>query len=343
MSAKPADNPEPKPVRGGKLTMSLNRDAGGLDPHAGTAVTFNYAAGMYEQLWRQTLSPSGETVPEPWLAESWEFTSPTTLVFKLRQGVMFHDGSEFDAHVAQWNFEHMMAPASKFNTRAQLVALIKSTQVVDSYTFQINLPSPNYLFLEAFSAGSPPGPNCYMVSPAYYERVGEGEMARKPMGTGPFKFVEWVPNDHLTMVRNDSYWGKDSFGTQLPYLDEVIWKPIEDPTAAFNSLRAGTVDWLSQILPTDAQIARNDPKLKVLEDPGSMPYVDFQILEGPFQNTQIRQAFNWGIDREAIHRSVYLGTGATPSTRLPSTHWATDPSEPFYTYDPEKARLSSAK
>ena len=158
------------------------------------------------------------------------------------------------------------------------------------------------------------------------------------MGTGPYKFVEWVPNDHLTMTRFENYWGKDSFGTQLPYLDEIVWKPIEDPTAAFNALRAGSTDVIMQILPTDAQIARNDSKLKIVEDPGGYQYIDLQVLEGPFTDKRLRQAFNWAIDREIIHRSVYLGLGGVPTTRLPETHWATDPSEPYFKHDPDKAK-----
>jgi peptide/nickel transport system substrate-binding protein len=322
-------------MRGGTLTLSLGRDANGLDPHYGTTgTTSSYAACFYNQLWRPTLASDGTMSPQPELAESWEWLNPMTLLFKLRNGVQFHDGSEFDASVAKWNYDRVMAPESPGAFRQTYTRWIQSTQAIDKYTFEITLTEPNQLFFDDFV----PSPATYMMSPAYVQRVGDTEVARTPMGTGPFRFVEWVQNDHLSCRPFENYWDTDSFGVQRPYVDELVWKPIGDITALFNALRAGTSDWIYAMLPTDVQTAKNDPNLKISVDPGGYQWMDLQVLTPPFNDQRLRQALNWAIDRQAILRGIYLGQGDVPTTRLPKTHWATDPSEVYYSFDPAKAK-----
>ena len=331
-----------RPARGGKATLGVLRDPNELDPSSLTSgATSTYSELFYNTLWRSTLTASG-FVAEPELAESWEFTDPTTLVFKLRKGVQFHDGSGFDANVAKWNFDKLIAPDSKSLVKAQLAAIYKSTQVVDQYTFRMNLVGPSGVLWFAnnsnvFNVGA------FMLSPAYYEKVGPTEVARTPMGTGPFRLVEWVKGDHLTARRFENYWNKDSFGVQLPYLDEVTYKPVADTTVLFNALRTGSLDWITAILPTDVKTAQSDPSLKVVIDQGSVQGMTLNVVTGPFQDRRRREAVSWAIDREAIHSGVYLGYGFVPKWLMPEGSEWIDPSVPYYTYDPAKAKAALAQ
>ena len=324
-----------KPLRGGKATLAVQREANELDGEmASTGQAVMYSRLFYNQLWRASMTSTGFKA-EPELAESWELTNPTTLVFHLRKGVQFHDGSEFDATVAQWNFERVAKAGSKSPGMSRIIAAVKSAQVIDKYTFQFNLVAPSpYLFENGLGFTH----YWWMMSPAYYDKVGDTGFARSPMGTGPFKLAEWVQGDHLTATRFDNYWDKDSFGVQRPYLDQVTFKPIADTTALFNALRSGSVDWVVTLLPTDVAIAKKDPTLKVTDDPGIIQNFSFNTKTPALADKRVRQAIAWAIDREAIAQGVYLGLGAVPKWYMPDGDAWNDASVPYYTFDQAKAK-----
>src|SRR5262249_11909132 len=141
----------------------------------------------------------------------------------------------------KWNFDRMMGPDSKYIVKAQLVSTVKSVQVIEKYTLQMNLVSSSSLFFENGSVQGGGFLSAFMTSPAYAQKVGDTGLARAPMGTGPFKLAEWVQNDHITATKFDGYWEKDSLGVQRPYLDQVTIKPIADTTVLFNALRTGGI------------------------------------------------------------------------------------------------------
>ena len=172
----------------------------------------------------------------PSLAESWQQPDPKTYIFKLRQGVKFHDGTDFNADAVKFNIERSLT--DKKSSRVAEIGFIQTVEVMDPYTVKFNLKAPFAPLLANLvdRAGM-------MLSPKAIQAGGE-DFTRKPVGagTGAFKFVEWVKDDHITLERNPNYWKKDAAGNQLPYLDKVTIRPIVDATVALTNLKTGDID-----------------------------------------------------------------------------------------------------
>lgn len=297
---------EPQP--GGTLRVGLQGDVTTMDPHMSTAALDR---DVYYQLYNTLvgLDPGLNIVPE--LAESWEAPDPLAYVFRLRKGVRFHDGSDFDAAVVKWNVERMVNPATGSIRRSEL-GNIKSVDVVDSHTVRFNLKEPDAALLATLTdrAGM-------MVSKAAVEKHGK-DFARNPVGTGPFQLAEWVKDDHVSVKRFPGYWKKG-----LPYLDEIVYKPIPDHTVKLTALRTGTLDLIDELPPKDVAPTRANAKLRVVETPGlGYRRIELNTARPPFSQKALRQAVAWAIHREAIHRAVFFGTGAVAQGPIPPRSWA---------------------
>ncbi len=297
---------EPQP--GGTLRIGLQGDVTTMDPHMSTAALDR---DVYYQLYNTLvgLDPGLNIVPE--LAESWEAPDPLSYLFRLRKGVRFHDGSDFDASIVKWNVERMVNPATGSIRRSEL-GNVKSVDVVDAHTVRFNLKEPDAALLATLTdrAGM-------MVSRAAVEKYGK-DFARNPVGTGPFQLAEWVKDDHVRVRRFAGYWKKG-----LPYLDEIVYKPIPDHTVKLTALRTGTLDLIDELPPKDVAPLRSNPKLRVIETP-SLGYrrIELNTTRPPFNQKALRQAVAWAINREAIHRAVFFGTGAVAQGPIPPRGWA---------------------
>ncbi len=213
----------------------MDADSTTMDPHRSTAAVDRQ---VYNNVYGKLVDIDTKFGIVPQLAQSWEIKNGgLTYVFKLRRGVKFHDGSDFDAEVVKWNFDRMRDPALASPRRSE-IAPIKEVKVVDPSTVEITLTAPFTPLLSVLSdrAGM-------MVSRAAVEKY-KDDFARNPVGTGPFRFVEWVKDDHLTLKRFDGYFEKG-----LPYLDEIVYRPIPDSTVRFTAMRTGQVDFMHQIAP----------------------------------------------------------------------------------------------
>ena len=228
------------PKRGGTLTVVHGVDISNFDVQS---------APGYEVVWinmnihNSLLTLDKDLQPVPDLAQRWE-VSPDGLVytFYLQEGVKFHDGTDMDAQAVKWNFDHMMDPQTRAATRV-FYTDVQALEVVDRHTVRFVLQEPNYLFplvVAGYRLGFP------MSSPTAFETMSEQERRLHPVGTGPFKLLEWVPNDHVTLVRNEHYWKKG-----LPYLDKIIFKVLNDPISQVSALKAGEVDMLNSMSPEE--------------------------------------------------------------------------------------------
>ena len=297
---------EPQP--GGTLRIGLQGDVTTMDPHMSTAALDR---DVYYQLYNTLvgLDPGLNIVPE--LAESWEAPDPLSYLFRLRKGVRFHDGSDFDASIVKWNVERMVNPATGSIRRSEL-GNVKSVDVVDAHTVRFNLKEPDAALLATLTdrAGM-------MVSRAAVEKFGR-DFARNPVGTGPFRLAEWVKDDHVGLKRFAGYWKKG-----LPHLDEIVYKPIPDHTVKLTALRTGTLDLIDELPPKDVAPTRANAKLRVVETP-SLGYrrIELNTTRPPFNQKALRQAVSWAIHREAIHRAVFFGTGAIAQGPIPPRSWA---------------------
>jgi peptide/nickel transport system substrate-binding protein len=291
------------PKRGGMLKVALNSDIIGVDPHGGSA---GVDRNVYTSVYNGLVAPDKDLNMVPDLAESWTTPDPTTYVFKLRANVKFHDGTPCDAQAVKQNFDWILDPGNT-SPRKPEIDDIDQVSVVDPLTVKITLKAPFSPFLSIISdrAG-------YIVSPTARAKFGK-DFARNPVGTGPFQFVEWVKDDHITFKRFDGY-----FEAGIPNLDQITYRPIPDLSVGLTELKTNNVDFLFSIDPKDVPDIKSTPNLAYLEGPG----VGYQGLwintaKGPLSTKALRQAVNLAVDREALLAAVYFGVGQIAQGPIP--------------------------
>ena len=255
------------------------------------------------------------------LATSWQITDGgRTYTFKLRQGVVFHDGTPFNADAVKFNFERML-DKSFGSPRFNEVSLVTSVTAVDPYTVRITLEKPYSPFLAVLSdrAGM-------MVSPAAAQKAGKG-LAREPVGTGPYKFVEKRPQERIVLERFDQHWDKNG-----GFVDRIIYRPFTDENARLANLRAGELDVIDQVAPADIPKLRTDPVLRLLERSGLEWQGMWIMVAGPpFNNKLLRQALNATIDRRTLVNVVFGETAVPANGPFPPA---------LFTYDvPANSRI----
>jgi peptide/nickel transport system substrate-binding protein len=291
------------PVRGGRLNVAIRVNPSSLDPVLARSgddrhTLFQLNEGLVALDEKLSIVPA--------LAESWSIPDPRTIVFKLRRGVKFHDGTDFNARAVQQHFDRLRDPATKSPWGSDYKE-IEAIVVVDDFTvkFALKAPSAPLLANLADMGGLIP-------SPAAIEKFGK-DYGRHPVGTGLFQFVEWVQDDHLLLRRNQQY---REHG--LPYLDEVFIRFIPDDTVKVTSLRSGDVDLIDFAPPRDAAALKADPSVRYVVTPG-LGYLHLQLNaeKPPFNNKALRQAVALAIDREAIGKVIYFGTGVPPKGPIP--------------------------
>jgi peptide/nickel transport system substrate-binding protein len=293
---------------------------------------------LYDPLVRWDLS-QGEELPAivPGLAESWEVRPDdlTKWVFKLRRGVKFHDGTDFNADAVVWNWDAVRnKDVPQYDPRqAGLVAaratVIKSWKKVDEHTVEFTTTRPSsfvpYQLVYVFYA-----------SPAQWEKVGRDwqALAHNPAGTGPFKLARLVPRERAELVRNQDYWDKQ----RLPKADRVVLLPMPEATTRLAALRTGQVDWI-EVPPPDAipTLRQAGFQITMRAYPHNWTHT-LNLRHPPWDNKLVRQAANYAIDREGICRSL-LNQTCMPAIGevYPGHPWFGTP-KVHYEYNPAKAR-----
>ncbi|SFN63727.1 peptide/nickel transport system substrate-binding protein [Cohaesibacter marisflavi] len=303
-----------------------------LDPAADTAVNdFRILVNMYDGLVRYK---DGTLEVEPSLAKSWTISDDgMTYIFKLREGVKFHDGTDFNAEAVKFNFDRMLKDDHPYHDTgpfplAFFFSSVKEVTAVDPLTvkFELNAPYAPFLSNLAYPTG-------LMISPAAVEEYGK-EVGRHPAGTGAYKFAEWESNAKVVLEKNADYWDG------APALEAVIYRPITDANTRVAEMLAGGLDVMVEVPPDNLAQFRDNDAFAVHEQAG--PHLWFLILnakEGPFAKKEIRQAANYAINKTALVDNILQGTaevaaGPTP----PAFAWAYDETLEPYPYDPEKAK-----
>jgi peptide/nickel transport system substrate-binding protein len=312
------------PKRGGTIKVGIYSDPSTLDPHKSGAM---YDRHYYYQIFDTIVTVDKDGNIKPGLAESWESPDPKTYIFHFRKGVKFHDGTDFNAESARWNFERMLDPKAKL-PRASEISAIDKLEVVDPNTLKITLKAPFAPFLSVLTdrAGM-------MVSKAAVEKEGP-EFERKPVGTGPFVVTEWTAKSQVVMKRNDSYWDQGK-----PYLDGVVYKIIPDETVRLTNLKTGDVDLLESFSPKDVKSVKESGQFTVVETVGQgYDYLDLNTARAPFENKALRQAVAWAVDRNLIQEKIYYNVGAAANGPFPASLWASDPNFAPYKRDVAKAK-----
>ncbi len=309
------------------IVIGMQLEPPNLDPTAGAAAAIDEVvyANVFEGLTR--FGPDGAILPG--LAESWEI-APDGLswVFNLREGVTFHDGLPLTAEDVVFSFDRAMAEDST-NAQKQLFAGINEVTAIDDTTVEIGLDAVNGSLLFNLAWG-----DAVIVSPASAETN-----ATNPVGTGPFRFSDWVQGDRVELVRNDAYWG------EAPALEKVTFKFISEPTAAFAAMMAGDVHAFP-VFPAPENLAQfeADPRFSVII--GSTEGETILAMNNarePFDKLAVRQAIAHAVDRQAIIDGAMFGYGMPIGSHFAPHHPAYVDLTGMSEHDPEKARALLAE
>jgi peptide/nickel transport system substrate-binding protein len=321
-----------KPVLGGSVTYGLEAETlGGFCPP-----TAQLAAGgiqVFQALYDTLTVPNDKGEYVPYLAKSVEHNADyTQWTIVLRDGITFHNGSPLNADAVKLNLDRF-----RRGVLFQFVFPdVSDVAVVDPMTVRVTTRVP-WVAFPAFlwSTG-----RLGMAAPEQLNN--ESTCAQNPIGTGPFKFQEWTPNDHLTTVKNPNYWQKDKFGNQLPYLDQITFRPQPDESQRVNGLSAGDLD----IIHTDdgQQISRlrdqaKSGSIKMLETDRAAEVAHTMLNAGkpPFDNLNARLAVAYASDRNALN--LLSNNQVTPTWDQPyapeTLGYQKDPG--FPKQDPKKA------
>ena len=309
------------------ITVGMVLEPPNLDPTAGAAAAIDEVvyANVFEGLTR--FNSNGEVIPA--LARSWDISDDGLVyTFHLASGVTFHDGTTFDSEDVKFSLDRARGEDST-NAHKNIFAGIESVEAVDPTTVRITLSKPDGLFLFQMAKG-----DSVIVA-----RESAADNATRPVGTGPFRFVNWVKGDHVDLTRNDSYWG-----TPVK-LDKVTFKFISDPTAAFGAMMAEDVDAFPNF-PAPETLAQldADPRFNVVVGvTEGETILSTNNSNPPLDDVRVREAIAHAIDRQAIIDGAMFGYG-TPI----GTHF--NPSNPDYVdltaqsdYDPEKSKALLAE
>ncbi len=312
------------PKTGGTVRVGLDNDLVNLDPHLSTSRVDRV---VFYNVFESLVAIDEKLNIKPLLAESWETPDERTYVFKLRKGVKFHDGTDFNAAAVKFNIDRIFDP--KFaNPRKAEIANVKAAEVVDNYTVKLLLSEPFAPLLANLvdRAGM-------MLSPAAVQKLGK-DFSRNPVGTGPFKFVEWKKDDHLTVEKFADYWDKSR-----PYLDKAIFRGVTDPSVRLADLKTGNLEVAFDPAPKDVAGLRNNRDVVLLEGPGlSYDGLTFNVKAEPFSNKALRKAVAWTIDRESIVKAVYFNVGRVAYGPITPVMLGFDPEFKPYKQDLAKAK-----
>jgi peptide/nickel transport system substrate-binding protein len=279
------------------LYVALESEPPELDPNLSSAyVDRQVMASLYDKL--VDIDQEGEIVPM--LAKSYEVSDDGTVyTFELREGIKFHDGTPFNAEAVKFNLDRYQ---EKDSVRSTEVEPIESVEVVDPMTVRVTLSEPFAPFLAVLAdrAG-------IVASPKAIEESG-GRISKNPVGTGPFKFVERVTGDHITVEKNPNYW-RDG----LPKIDKIIYRGIEDENVQYQNLQSGELDLIDSIPLVEFRDLQESGEYNVSIRPGlGYQGIWLNVTQPPFDNKALRQAVYRLVDREAIVQAALRNVGGTP-------------------------------
>ncbi len=314
------------------VTVGMNELVTSLDPPTDWAIA---ATWIHMNLFDCLVWRNRETAEfEPWLAESWENVDETTWRFKLREGVTFHNGEEFNADAVNWTYQRILDDDTMI-THGQWT-FIDQINILSPYEVEIKTTAPEPAFLSKMS-----GTGCGIQAPEHGMAQAESGEEYVPIGTGPFQFVDWVKDDSITMAANENYWqGK-------PDIDTLIWRSIPEVSTRVANLITGDVDLVISVPSQDWE--------RVNENEGTTikQFLTTQVMmlalrtgpseknpdwEGITSDKRIRQAISYAIDREAIidlidGMGIPVLSRVTPPTLGSSDEFIGQMGE----YDPERA------
>lgn len=317
------------PAKGGSVTIGVPLDPVTLNPMKDGGYESNYTMSQVRER-LVVLDAKGAFAPG--LAASWSQPDPLTYVFKIRQNAKFSDGRLVTVDDIQYTYDQL---TSTYVHAGDLKAFIKSTEIVDPSTFKVTMKSPWPDFIDDMANNSTQG----IFPKGAVESCGT-TCETNVIGAGPFMVKEWVKGDHLTLARNPNYWD-----SQLPYLDQVTYKVIPEDSVQVINLKTGSVDILLGLPYNQVADLKKESAVKIYTHGSGGEWVLlFNTLVPPFNDTKVRQAMQYALNRKEIVDTVFFGFAEVPTDMLPSWHWGHDAtaSAPEYNADKAKQMLADA-
>ena len=319
------------PTRGGTLRFATRADVSGLDLHRNTIYLVSMPLAAMNQ---GLLDLDLQSEPVPGVAAEWDASKDLlSYTFRLRKGVLFHNGREVDAEAVKWNLERIQDPKIAHPLARSALENLREIEIVDKYTVRCYLHGPS----AAFPADVVYYP-CALMAPDSVEKAD-----LYPIGCGPFKFAKWDRNNVTEMVRFENYFETDAEGNSLPYLDALIGRPKREDRVRLTSLRAGEVDLIDSMAYADAVdfAKKYAGQFQTWDVPTlSTSFILFNLDRGPFTDKQLRLAAAHAIDHEAIKQAVFHDRGEVArGFYAPVSPWHTEGITSWPAYDPDKAKF----
>jgi len=270
----------------------------------------------------------GKIVPA--LAESWNVVDDMTIDFKIRQGVQFHNGQPLTAADVKASMDHLLDPAIK-SPSTSVFAAVKEMQMTGPMAVRLVLSKTDARIFDVLA-------NNFAVLPAQLIKdQGVPGLTKQPIGSGPYKFVEWAKDDHLTLEANPNYWDGSYKGK--PQVKTVILRPVTDPATRLADLRSGAADMIMDV-PADQVAALKSGGFTIVEkDTVQQDYIYFDTTkDGPLKDKNVRQALNYAIDKETILSTLLGGFGRPLAGPLSSLTLGYNADVKPYPYDVAKAK-----
>ncbi|GEL77765.1 ABC transporter substrate-binding protein [Tenuibacillus multivorans] len=306
------------------LKIANDQEPAGLDPHKTPA---HSSVRIYSQVYSGLVAFNENMEIVGDLASEWEQPDNQTYIFKLREGVTFHNGSEVTAEDVKYSFERIMAEETASHI-ASYFSNVESIEVLGEYEVQFNLSSPDATFLSNLTNAS-----AAIVDQEVVEE--NGDLQQVAVGTGPFKFVEWVPDNRVSLVKNEDY-----FIDGQPKLDEVIYYTMKEESARLSAIRTGEVD-MTTLTAQSASLIEGEEAIDIKSYQSlEYSYVGFNVNSEPLNNQKVRQALSLATNRESVADIVWNGDAVVSGPVAPSMgDWAIDVgSHELYQNDIEKAK-----
>jgi peptide/nickel transport system substrate-binding protein len=314
-----------------QITIALPAEAVTMDPGRSTQVlNVNYFVNLYDTLtrWDDALKL------QPGLATAWKNVTETTWELTLRQGVRFHDGAPLTAEDVKATFERNMVPG-KTVVQAGF-ATFESVQIVNPTTIRIVTKKPDPLLLVRLAQMGA------QILPARLTTDdGVKELARRPVGTGAYRFVEWVKDERLVVEANRDWWGWEG---RKPAIERIVWKPIPDDFPRIVALEKGEADVITNVPPDRMKALAEGRTTKIVSVPATRTVTFWMnTTQPPLSDKRVRQALHYALDVRSLIKNLYAGMGKPFSGGLADTDFGYNPTLKPYPFDPARAKLLLAE
>lgn len=325
---------------GSQKTLVVGRggDSVYLDPALPTdGESFKVTRNIFENLVNFNYDQQSTNIVNTGLAKRWKVSNDNkTYTFYLRKGIQFQDGTGFNAKAVVFNFKRWANPKNKGRVKYYPILfggfknhdIIKSVKADGKYKVKITLNRPFAPFLRELAM-----PAFAIASPTAIKKWGK-DFSKHPVGTGPFKFVKWEPNNIIVLKKNDHYW-KPGY----PKLDRVIFKVIKNNHSRLTALENGEIDLMTGVNPSDLGELKSQKNLKVYyRPPLNTGYLGMTVTRKPFNNVKVRKAINYAINKKAIVKAFYSKKAKVAVSPLPPTIQGFNGHLKPYSYNPAKAK-----